>query len=61
MEEIRETIELTIHSPVAGTTSDRSRRRRRRRGMAEAGVQQCREQQVRQQSEPRRQRAHDEQ
>jgi hypothetical protein len=57
MEEIRETIELTIHSPVAGTTSGRSRRR----GMAEAGVQQCREQQVRQQSEPRRQRAHDEQ
>lgn len=58
MEEIRETIELTIHSPVAGTTSGRSRRR----GMAEAGVQQCREQQVRRQhSEPRRQRAHDEQ
>ena len=45
--------ELTIHSPVAGATSGR-----RRRCMAEAGVQQRREQQVRQQSEPRRQRAH---
>lgn len=52
-------IELTIHSPVAGTTS--GGRSRRRRCMAEAGVQQRREQQVRQQSEPRRQRAHGEQ
>lgn len=55
-----EYIELTIHSPVAGGTTSGARSRRGR-CMAEAGVQQRREQQVGQQSEPRRQRAHDEQ